>query len=541
MGRRGSHSPGLEQLGAQQDEGFHKIRMTCQLAASKCILYAWIDTCCIDKSNSTELSEAINSMYRWYETAHVCFAYLSDFRLPASNVPQDAMLLGTYLRECRWFYRGWTLQELIAPSSILFYQKDWEFVGSKKDWNDALTRVTRISPKAIYDYYPGEYSIAERMSWASNRETTREEDKAYCLLGIFNVNMPMLYGEGAKAFRRLQEVIIQTGYDVSIFSWTRYYYNPEENKQPVPAFGAFADAPGNFHSIPESLIVHDGNEVSVTNAGVKLTLELFVLPGSTDDESSDYVLPLCIGGVVFTVKDEFGFEKLPALGVKLRMISPGRFVRPTFQNLVKLPGDGEADVVRRVRYPDAYILIDPTYKTVCNLKNNVKHKTSFSLPSGCTVVKAWPSGSWNYTQNEFMTVAGESIFGSILLQVQSPTLADDGLAGQCWTGEFMFLFSELPDKLLPNTQYTIVGYREHQLVLDTINLSLAAGDMDTVEMRRTLRNFAIPTQRTAAVPVEEKQKYIYTSVDIHFENRYTFESWSVAFENEQELWSTKIW
>ncbi|KAH9227609.1 hypothetical protein K456DRAFT_1780596, partial [Colletotrichum gloeosporioides 23] len=199
-------------------KGFQKIHMTCQLAASNGIQYAWVDTCCIDKSNSAELSEAINSMYKWYQKAEVCYAYLSDLRLPES-LPEDASAPAPSFGGCRWFHRGWTLQELIAPTAVLFYQHDWRFVGTKEDWKNILSDVTGIASTAIQDYRPRDYSIAERMSWAGRRETTREEDMAYCLLGIFDVNIPMLYGEGTKAFRRLQEEIIRTAYDVSIFAW----------------------------------------------------------------------------------------------------------------------------------------------------------------------------------------------------------------------------------------------------------------------------------------------------------------------------------
>ncbi|KAF4481048.1 Vegetative incompatibility protein HET-E-1 [Colletotrichum fructicola Nara gc5] len=511
--------------GRNRMKGFHKIRMTCQLAASQ---------------------EAINSMYKWYQRAYVCFAYLSDFRLAASNAPRDAMFLGTYLRGCRWFHRGWTLQELIAPSSILFYQQNWEYVGNKTDWNGALSRVTGISPQAIDHYKPGDYSIAERMSWASKRETTREEDKAYCLLGIFDVNMPMLYGEGAKAFRRLQEVIIQTGYDVSIFVWTR----PYTVTKPIWAgdghqiYGAFAEGAEDFHLIPAELVRRQWNEVSVTNAGVKLTLDLCLvsMPGTG---RMSYVLPISRSSL-----RPDGRSYLCAQGVELRMMSAGRFVREGLEKLVEIPidgktADGETKMVRWIRCPDVYILIASPHLMISGLLQDASYQHYFAFPPGCRVVKEWPSGSWNDAESKFMMSIGEPNYGSCLVETQSPMPADAGSARHCQTrvGEFMFLFSSLPadnstsgKKSQQDLQCTIVGYREYQLMIDSINLRMGAGGMDVKEMRRTLRNYAIPRQRTAAVPVEGAEQYIYTSVSFDSESGFAFRSSLIALENEQQPW-----
>ncbi|KAK0655719.1 hypothetical protein B0T16DRAFT_424448 [Cercophora newfieldiana] len=161
------------------------ILKTCEIAQSEGHGYAWVDTCCIDKSSSAELTEAINSMFKWYQNAKVCYAFLSDF--PASADSNEALEI------CRWFTRGWTLQELIAPRDVTFFRQDW-------------TKPLRS------------IAVAQKMSWAAFRETTRVEDMAYSLLGIFDVNMPMLYGEGEKAFRRLQEEIIRSTSDLSILA-----------------------------------------------------------------------------------------------------------------------------------------------------------------------------------------------------------------------------------------------------------------------------------------------------------------------------------
>ncbi|KAK0753788.1 heterokaryon incompatibility protein-domain-containing protein [Schizothecium vesticola] len=181
--------------GTRNKQGFAKIRETCRLAASDGLRYAWVDTCCIDKSSSAELTEAINSMYRWYEDAAVCYAYLSDFDDSADE---------TALAASRWFTRGWTLQELIAPENVTFWSRNWVKLGDKWDLNDCLHTITNIPARLLRGTsIVSDYSIACRMSWAARRETTRVEDTAYCLLGLFNINMSLLYGEGSNAFYRL--------------------------------------------------------------------------------------------------------------------------------------------------------------------------------------------------------------------------------------------------------------------------------------------------------------------------------------------------
>lgn len=195
---------------------FGKVQQACALARTRDVLdYVWVDTCCIDKTSSAELSEAINSMFAWYRDAEVCYVYLSDL-----DPGKDDGDLGKRLPACRWFTRGWTLQELVAPRNVLFFDRDWNYRGSKGELAALLSTITNI-PVAVlcHEAELGDYAVARRMSWAANRETTRLEDMAYCLLGIFDVNLSLIYGEGIKAFARLQAAILQTTPDLSIFAW----------------------------------------------------------------------------------------------------------------------------------------------------------------------------------------------------------------------------------------------------------------------------------------------------------------------------------
>ena len=182
-----------------------KIRECCILAEKYGYRWVWIDSCCIDKTSSSELSEAINSMYKWYKSAEVCFAYLKD-------VPSDDVLGApkSAFRKSRWHTRGWTLQELIAPDSVIFLSVHWRELGTRAGLAELLEAITRVPSRVLMGANrPAEWSISNRMSWASRRKTTRVEDEAYCLMGLFGVNMSTNYGEGKRAFIRLQYEIMQ--------------------------------------------------------------------------------------------------------------------------------------------------------------------------------------------------------------------------------------------------------------------------------------------------------------------------------------------
>jgi len=186
--------------------GYEKIRFCGEQARQGGLQHVWIDTCCINKSNSSELSEAIISMFRWYRDATKCYVYLAD----VSTVDQQprAQLWEPVFRKSKWFTRGWTLQELLAPSSVEFFSIGGQLLGSKNSLQQQIHEITGIPLKALQGHALSEFSVAARLSWAESRETKRKEDKAYSLLGMFNVNMPPLYGEGREsAFRRLHEQI----------------------------------------------------------------------------------------------------------------------------------------------------------------------------------------------------------------------------------------------------------------------------------------------------------------------------------------------
>ncbi len=256
----------------QSKPEYDKIRNSSRKALHQKLDFIWIDSCCIDKSSSAELSEAINSMFRWYKDAVVCFAYLEDLPIGQSTATKPE------LERCRWFTRGWTLQELIAPKEVRFYDRGWNCRGTKETLQDSISSITAIKTHVLLGKHLnrlGSIPVAERMSWASRRETTRQEDMAYCLLGIFGVNMALIYGEGANAFTRLQEEIIKRTNDLSIFAWD------SRGRSSGPYCGLLAESPAEFSRVSPSLFTDTRfftTEFTVTNRGLRMTTELWVPP-----------------------------------------------------------------------------------------------------------------------------------------------------------------------------------------------------------------------------------------------------------------------
>jgi Heterokaryon incompatibility protein (HET) len=202
--------------------GYEKIQFCGEQARHDGLKYFWVDTCCIDKSNSIELQRSINSMFRWYRDSARCYVFLAD-------VPQEHELpWKSAFRGSRWFERSWTLQELIAPKSVEFFSKYYKFLGDKKSLERQICEITRIPSDALRGIPLPTFSVTERMSWAETRKATYEEDMVYSLLGIFDVYMSLIYGEGRdNARRRLREAIDKKEKG-ALSSATRIGYNHSE-------------------------------------------------------------------------------------------------------------------------------------------------------------------------------------------------------------------------------------------------------------------------------------------------------------------------
>ncbi|KAF9234938.1 hypothetical protein BU15DRAFT_78487 [Melanogaster broomeanus] len=268
--------------------GFAKI-LGCVMQAEKHGLdYIWIDTCCIDKANSTELQEAINSMWKWYHGCARCYVYMNDVQSGQCPDADDSDF-----SRSQWFRRGWTLQELLAPAKVTFFAKDWEKIGKKANQN-IVKRITHITgiPKGVLseDGETTSFSVATRMTWASRRSTTKEEDKAYSLMGIFGITFPIIYGGRENVFVKFQKEIMNRHPDQSIFAWTA------ESAPPTTTAGLLTPSPAYFADVTEisdevfikdfaHMIKPDSRPPAhyfPTNLGIKITLPMKPVEGKDD-------------------------------------------------------------------------------------------------------------------------------------------------------------------------------------------------------------------------------------------------------------------
>ncbi|KAF4983721.1 hypothetical protein FZEAL_937 [Fusarium zealandicum] len=252
---------------AKQNAAYDKLEYTCRQAIADGYEYCWADTCCIDKRSSAELSEAINSMYEWYQRAGICYGYLPDCSGDVDATDRESDFF-----KSRWFTRGWTLQELLAPPDLIFFGKGWVKIGEKTALTKSLAEFTGIDEEFLTGASPlASASVAKRMSWASLRETSRPEDIAYCLMGLFGVNMPMLYGEGDRAFLRLQEEIMNQSDDHSLFAWA------DEDASQDAHHGLLAKSPSQFYYSNSILPYQDWeprSPYSMSNRGLRIDLHL---------------------------------------------------------------------------------------------------------------------------------------------------------------------------------------------------------------------------------------------------------------------------
>ncbi|KAL8387014.1 hypothetical protein RB595_010222 [Gaeumannomyces hyphopodioides] len=328
--------------------GLNKIKRACETVASSGHDYIWIDTCCINKSDLTELSESINSMFKWYKRARVCYAYLADLEAGAD--------LYTQLRGCRWFTRGWCLQELVAPKDLIFLDQTWTIVGTKSMFESLVATITSIPvhvlrPAKDISEVLAETVIATKMSWAADRTTTRAEDLAYCLLGIFDVNMPLLYGEGSKAFLRLQQEIIKQSNDLSIFfSWD----SPDERAKTRNCQGSH-----DGHSPYRSLLARTPADFRPTTLGKCANIERTTLRGLDAQHSSftmenaglfirDAIMEVielesggaCYGLKIGHMRERESDHSLDNTNIYLFLekVGPGRFARLSYEFLGRYGG-----------------------------------------------------------------------------------------------------------------------------------------------------------------------------------------------------------
>jgi hypothetical protein len=362
---------------ASKKPGYAKIVHTCRLAKQDGLNFAWIDTCCIDKSSSAELTESINSMFEWYKNAAVCYTFLAD------HPPNSALLA------CRWFTRGWTLQELLGPQRLEFFDMQWVHLGSKLSFADAIASITDIPVAVIRgDKALSNCSVAMRMAWSSSRKTTRVEDVAYCLLGIFNVHMPLIYGEGYAAFRRLQEEIVKRNNDLTILAWEV----PERKTTDGEVIDLFAKSPAAFaQSFDIYPFKDDYFEFSVTNRGLLMPgnnriLRNLKMPGRGDRR----IYGICLG-----------YDKHGMVTIGFRKVGPDLFYRDGRVPLTALR-NGFHQLQMFENVSSYHIIMDASAVERVQVSSFRKSAIYVPLNSQFELVAAAPEHLWDMTDRVFL-------------------------------------------------------------------------------------------------------------------------------------------
>lgn len=359
----------MQRLNELGDGRAAKLDGCCELARKDKFKYVWIDTCCIDKTNAVELSEAITSMFRWYQKAAVCYTYLSDV------VKGQRDQIG----KSRWFTRGWTLQELLASRKITFYDKTWEKLGTKSTLSGIIRQATGIPHHILTGIASLQTSsIAQKLSWAAKRTTTRPEDLAYCLLGIFGIVIPPLYGEGLEAaFERLQDAIMKKTHDDSILAWslgTSDYEETEFTHVPAVSGGILAASPAAFEGCGD-IVLQSKTETRIRASEtywgtMPISICLSASPPSPSESSSEPPGPLVYGYLSCGPKSD------PSLVVAIPLVQchaesssahgPPVFFRPRGHKAVciRKPAEHrtpETVLIRKDRARDAVLSDDKSY------------------------------------------------------------------------------------------------------------------------------------------------------------------------------------
>jgi hypothetical protein len=373
----------INQGSASSKKGYSKIRETCIRARRHGLQYAWIDTCCIDKSSSHELATSINSMFQWYQNAATCYVYLSD-------LPSGAA--GEGLEACKWFTRGWTLQEMIAPRKVRFYDQKWDFIGTKRDFSEKISSITGIDERVLKgEHHPSEYSVAARMSWAANRETERIEDHAYCLLGIFDISMALLYGEGSRSFVRLQEEIIRRNNDLTIFAW-----DYDQEQQQTGPMNLFASSAAGFARSKDVCLYNRAAinpAFSMTNKGLRFDLfdclyKISVQDDTGESDTAKFSIPL-------------GFHEGGSKDhcfMQLRKVGPGVYVRDG-KLLMKAWSVRHSNATR---LPLQDFFIHANIKEAQILESSSRPKTvHFPKHEQIQILDVLPESHWDETKRRF--------------------------------------------------------------------------------------------------------------------------------------------
>jgi hypothetical protein len=389
-------------------QGYSKIVHAAKEAQSLGFQYIWIDTCCIDKSSSAELQEAINSMYRWYSDAEICIVYLEDVWPPSAG-PDETRTASEIARfafeSSRWTKRGWTLQEVVAPVICRFYLRDWRLLGEKEEYLQELSAATSIPVFVLEDRHSvSEVSVAERMSWAAHRETTRTEDLAYCLLGLFDIQMPLLYGEGSKAFIRLQEEILKTTDDYSLFAWRAPDSTPSTYR------GLLARSPLEFrncHSIEREESI---STFPINPTPIGLHIQLEVLPHPIDKSR-----------ILALIRASNSLNQRLAITLKC-LDGLSQYTRVSAGELIPI-NDWPTGQLRTI-YVRQHPSIPPDFTVSEFSCFHIRRRFANQRTPPVRIISVFPRELWDSDTHELrIPVSAPKAFGVLLLRVQSHAYA----------------------------------------------------------------------------------------------------------------------
>ncbi|KAI1179269.1 heterokaryon incompatibility protein-domain-containing protein [Nemania sp. FL0916] len=408
-------------------DDFKKIRGCCMQAACDGLDAVWIDTCCIDRRSSAELSEAINSMFKWYQNAAICYAYLDDVKTDTND--EDGAYPASFPYS-RWFTRGWTLQELLAPSALVFYSTDWVSIGNRDDLVDVVAQTTQIHKEFFISRSLEEFSISQRMSWASRRQTTRIEDEAYCLLGLFGVSMPLIYGEGSLAFLRLQHEIMKVSDDQTIFAWevgdldfSSSLSNEWKSTLLAPSPKSFASS-GNIRTSRTEEIY---GPYAATNKGLQISLPLLdVRDASITLVHSQEIRGIRTPDIAITIPDALKVAILNCqsttshdtrVGLLLeQQQEPGTYARIVFRHTIFIAFEEarakapRTDLLIQIQNKTAQVLNNPITEVgrliIIQPLHNLASKFKLTNAKSQKPWRRWPTGSLSSVFPEFSLSPG---------------------------------------------------------------------------------------------------------------------------------------
>lgn len=503
--------------------GWSKIDMTCRQAALDGLEYAWVDTCCIDKSSSADLSEAINSMFRWYQRAQICYVFLPDLEFDPAVLEAPPEALEDAIKHCRWFTRSWTLQELIAPLHIKFFDASWRFCFTKADASTVLARISGIDVDILeHTKDLSAVSVAQKMSWAATRESTRIEDAAYSLLGMFGINMPMLYGEEENAFRRLQTEIISSYPDLSILAWRHPQEDPEDGSTDVSELlsGVMASSPLQFRDCGEFESLQDLSSVdfSMSNRGIKLNapFQLQSLHGVTT-----LVLP------VFRIGDVIH-------GVQMRNLGMGSFAR---QN--------PSSIDRVTRHTGKHLVLDPILVTSLSSRQTKtlmlksrQRALHIAFKPGMEIYRRWPWHQWDEQDTLFFSTNRATMRDGGWAAIKIVATPLQGDFRHFFLTEVTFLcyifgWNRDPDANSPPrcTLYRVHGSADDRSI-EQMNQDAVKERWDAYWVYNRLRQHMVPEQSVLVAATHgDKTLVLISSVDLIEDNNVSENLfWQLNFE-----------